>query len=84
VIPTTPRGGDLDIGPQGQCSQFVSVAKLSVRSKNRVSGLDLDLDVDVDGLDQGELSRHGICQIGLYLCMSTSKSTSKSRSRTED
>jgi hypothetical protein len=46
--------------------------------------LDLDLDVDVDGLVRGKLSRHNIYQIALYLCMSTSKSTSKSKSRTED
>jgi len=47
--------------------------------------LDLDVDVDVDGFVRGKLSRHNIYQIALYLCMSTSKATSrsKSKSRTE-
>jgi hypothetical protein len=45
--------------------------------------LDLDLDVDVDGIARGKLSRHSIYQIALYLCMHTSKSTSKSKSRIE-
>lgn len=52
-------------------------------SKNRASSLDLDLDLDVDadGLVRGKLFRHNIYQIAPYICMPTSKSTSRSRSK---
>jgi hypothetical protein len=61
-------------------SEFLSRNSL-VTSKNLVSSLDLDLDLDVDldGLIRGKLSKHNIYQIALDLCMSTSKSTSRSR-----